>query len=180
MGQLLLFSLYNFGSFFSYVGRINVTNHFSLLFIDGYILAIQQIISHKEHLRYCFWSLEIFWTSLETLAPWSWQNKLLNTASKSFLLSNSQQKSSFFAVLMYALYGHPRHYKFKQKINRVAHISRLSFRFLWLCLNTLNTYPGWIHTNISSEMNLKFGEYWEMSNKRFVKTLSKIRKLSKN
>ena len=34
-------------------------------------------------------------------------------------------------------------------------------------------------TNISSEMNLKFGEYWKNRKKRFVKTLSKIRKLSK-
>ena len=71
MGQLLLFSLCNFSSFFSYVRGINVTSHFALLLIDEYILAIQQIITHKEHLRYCFWSLEIFWTSLETLAPWS-------------------------------------------------------------------------------------------------------------
>ena len=39
---------------FSYVGGIPVTNHFTLLFIDRYILAIQQIITHKEHLRYSF------------------------------------------------------------------------------------------------------------------------------
>ena len=54
MGQLLLFFLCNFSSFFSYVGGIPVTNHFSLLLIDRYILAIQQIITHKEHLRYSF------------------------------------------------------------------------------------------------------------------------------
>ena len=29
-------------------------------------------------------------------------------------------------------------------------------------------------------MNLKFGEFWEISKKRFAKTLSKIRKFSKN
>ena len=34
----------SFSSFFSYVGCILVTNHFSLLLIDGYILAIHQII----------------------------------------------------------------------------------------------------------------------------------------
>ena len=141
MGQLLLFSLYNFGSFFSYVGRINVTSHFSLLFIDGYILAIQQIISHKEHLRYCFWSLEIFWTSLETLAPWSWQNKLLKTASKSFLLSNSPQKSSFFAVLMYALYGHPRHYKFKQKNQQSGPYFQTIFPFSMTVLEYIEYIP---------------------------------------
>ena len=54
MGQLLLFFLCNFSSFFSYVGGILVTNHFSLLLIDRYILAIQQIITHEEHLRYSF------------------------------------------------------------------------------------------------------------------------------
>ena len=54
IGQLLLFFLCNFSSFFSYVRGIPVTNHFSLLLIDRYILAIQQIITHKEHLRYSF------------------------------------------------------------------------------------------------------------------------------
>ena len=34
MGQLLLFFLCNFSSFFSYVRGIPVTNHFSLLLID--------------------------------------------------------------------------------------------------------------------------------------------------
>ena len=33
----------------------------------------------------------------------------------SFSLSNSSQKLPFFAVLMYALYGHPRYFKFKWK-----------------------------------------------------------------
>ena len=45
MGQLLLFLPCN--SFFSCVGGILVINHFSLLLIDRYILAIQQIITHK-------------------------------------------------------------------------------------------------------------------------------------
>ena len=71
MGQLLLFFLCNFSSFLSYVRGIKVTNHFSLLLTDGYILTIQQIITHKEHLRYSFWSVAIFWTSFEALAAWS-------------------------------------------------------------------------------------------------------------
>ena len=33
---------------------ILVTNQFSLLLIDRYILGIQQIITHEEHLRYSF------------------------------------------------------------------------------------------------------------------------------
>ena len=69
MGQLLLFFLCNFSSIFSYVGGIPVTNYFSLLLIDRYILAVQQIITHKEHLQYSFWSVPIFWTSSEALAP---------------------------------------------------------------------------------------------------------------
>ena len=71
MDQLLLFLLCNFSSFFSYVGGIPVTNHLSLLWTDRYILAIQQIITHKEHLRYSFWSTAIFSTSSEALAPLS-------------------------------------------------------------------------------------------------------------
>ena len=63
MGQLLLFLLCNFCSFFSYVGGIFV--------IDRYILAIQQIITHKEHMRYSFWTKAIFWTASEDLEPWS-------------------------------------------------------------------------------------------------------------
>ena len=35
-------------------------------------------------------------------------------------------------------------------------------------LNALNIYPNRIH-NISSEMNLKFGEYWETSEKDLLK-----------
>ena len=70
MGQLLLFFLCNFSSFFSYVGGILVTNHFSLLLIDKYILAIQQIITYEEHLRYSSWFVAIFWTASEALAPW--------------------------------------------------------------------------------------------------------------
>ena len=46
--------LCNFSSFFSYVRGIPVTKHFSLLLIDRYFLAIHQITTHKEHLRYSF------------------------------------------------------------------------------------------------------------------------------
>ena len=68
-GQLLLFFLSNSSSFFSYVGIIHVTNHFTLLLIDRYILAIQQIIAHKEHLRYSFWCIDLLncLRSLETM-----------------------------------------------------------------------------------------------------------------
>ena len=73
MGQLLLFFLCNLSSYFKYVGGILVTNHFSLLLIDSYIFAIQQIITYEEHLQYTFWSVAIFWTASEALPPWSKQ-----------------------------------------------------------------------------------------------------------
>ena len=69
MGQLLLFFLCNFCSFFSYTRGALVTNLFSLLMIDRYILAIQQIITPKEHLWYTFWSVAILWTASKVLAP---------------------------------------------------------------------------------------------------------------
>ena len=67
MGQLLLFFLCNFYSLFSYVGGIPVTNLFSLLLIDRYTLAIQQIIRHEEHWWYSFWFVAIFWTASEVM-----------------------------------------------------------------------------------------------------------------
>ena len=39
---------------FSYAGGILATNHFSLLLMDRCIMAIQQIITHEENLRYSF------------------------------------------------------------------------------------------------------------------------------
>ena len=67
MGQLLLFFLHNVSIFFSYVGGIPATYHFSLFLIDKYILAIQQIITHKEHLRYSFLNLLNFLRTLCTM-----------------------------------------------------------------------------------------------------------------
>ena len=70
-GQLLLLFLCNVCTFFSSVGGVLVINLFPLLLIDGYILAIQQIITHKGHLWYSFWSVAIFRTASEALGPWS-------------------------------------------------------------------------------------------------------------
>ena len=72
MGQLLLFFLCNVCSFFSYVGGFLVTNIFSLLLSDRYILAIQQIITH---LLYFFLSVPILRTASEALAPRSTTEK---------------------------------------------------------------------------------------------------------
>ena len=115
---------------FSYTGSIAVTNHFSLLLTDRYILAIQQIITHEKHLRYSFWSVAIFGRVSEALAPWSQQQKLAKTTSESLSLSNSSQKSPFFAVLMYTLYGHPRYLKFKWKYQQYGPCFQTIFPFL--------------------------------------------------
>ena len=66
-GPVIAFLLCNFNSLFSFVGSMLVTSHFSLLLIDRHILAIQQIITHEEYLRYSFWSATIFWTASEAL-----------------------------------------------------------------------------------------------------------------
>ena len=58
MDQLLLFFLCNLSSF-SATSEVLLTNHFSLLLTDKYILAIQQIMTHKEHLRYSWRSSEL-------------------------------------------------------------------------------------------------------------------------
>ena len=53
MGELFLFFCETSAAF-SYVGGIPVTNHFSLLLINRYHVAIQHIITLKEHFRYFF------------------------------------------------------------------------------------------------------------------------------
>ena len=49
MGRLLPFFV-QFLQLFSYIGGVLVTNLFSLLLTDRYILAIQQIMTQEEHL----------------------------------------------------------------------------------------------------------------------------------
>ena len=49
----------------------NIWRKSDLCFEKWLFLAIQQTATHKEHLWYSFWSEAIFWSSSETLAPWS-------------------------------------------------------------------------------------------------------------
>ena len=133
MGQLLIFFLCNFSSFFSYIRGTLVTNHFSLLLIDRYILAIKQIITRQMHLRYCLWSLGIFWTASEALAPWSWQQKVAKTASKSFSLKIPHKSCHFLLFWCMLCMATPDILSSSQNINSMARVFRLSFRFLWLC-----------------------------------------------
>ena len=123
MGQLLLFFLCNFSSFFSYVGGILVTNHFSLLLIDRYILAIQQIITHEEHFRYSFWSVAIFWT-----------------ASKSFWLTSSTQKVNIFCCFDVCSMQPPQIFQVQAKILMLLLSSNFTMPIVSLILsNTLSS-----------------------------------------
>ena len=78
--------------FFSYVRGVFVTNRFLRLLIDRYILAIQQIITHEEHLRYSFLFVAIFWTASEALALWSRSQSENNLKVKKWL---KQSESHF-------------------------------------------------------------------------------------
>ena len=126
---IALFSL-QLQQLFSYLRGILVTNHFSMFLTDRYILAIQQIIRQEKHLRNSFWSAAIFGTASETLEPWSQQQKVAKTTSTSLSLSNSSQESTFFAVLIYGLYGHRRCFKFKQNNQQHGPIFQTIFPFL--------------------------------------------------
>ena len=140
---ITIFFLCKFGSFFSYFGGIPVTNYFSLLLIDRYILTI-----HKEHLRYSLWYVAIFWTSSDALAPWSWQQKLAKTASKSFLLSSGKSCHFFLLWCMHCT-ATPDISSSSENMNSTACVSRLSFRFLWLWNITILAIFNTILTRIS-------------------------------
>ena len=131
MGQLLLFFLCNFSSFFSYVRGIPVTNHFSLLLIDRYILAIQQIITHKEHFRYSF-------SSELPQKPWHHghnNRKWLKQLQSHFYWAVSMAKVTIFCCFDVVCSVQPHlpdiSSSFKQKYQQYGLSSRLSFRFLW-------------------------------------------------
>ena len=63
---------------------------------------------------------------------------MAKTASKSLSLRNSSQKSPFFDVLMYALYGHPRYFKFKRKCQQYGPCFQTIFRFLMTMFTIIN------------------------------------------
>ena len=124
-GRLLLLFLCNFYSFFWYSGGVPVTKFFYCYW--WFALAMPANFN-------CLWSVAIFSTASEALAPC--QQKVTKKASKSFSLRNSpmkQWKEPFFTVLIYSLYGHPRNFKFKRKYQQYGLcFQTLSFRFLWL------------------------------------------------
>ena len=119
---------------FSYVRGVLVTNRFSRLLIDRYILAIQQIITHKEHLWYSFWSVAIFWTSSEALAPYSSQQKLAQTVSSHFYWAVPSKSRHFWQFWCMLCTATPDISSSSENVTSAVHVSRLSFHFLWLWL----------------------------------------------
>ena len=87
---------------------------------------------------------------VKALASWSQQQKVAKTTSKSLSLSNSPQYSPFFTFLMYALYGHPRYFKFKQKyqqygpcfqtISKFLMTMVLPFKSIFLTINKIMSF----------------------------------------
>ena len=139
MGQLLPLFLCNFSSFFSYVRGIPVTNHFSLLLIDRYILAIQQITTHKRHLRHFF---DLQRSSELPQKPWHLghnNRKWLKQPESNFywaVPSKSRHFPMFWCMLCTAT---PDISSSGENINSTARVSRLYFRFLWLCLKQFHS-----------------------------------------
>ena len=134
MGKLLLFFLCNFSSFFSYVGGILVTNHFSFrVLIDRYILAIQQIITHKEHLRYSF---DLWRYSGLLQKPWhhGHNRKWLKQPRSHFLWAIPHQSLHFSLFWCMLCTTTPNISSSSENIKITTRVSRLSFRFLLLCL----------------------------------------------
>ena len=101
-------------------------------------------------------------------------------ASKSFSQSNSSQKLPFFAVLMHALYGYPRYFKFKQKYQQYGPCFQSVFPFLMTIFPRIFLLENWLSTffknNIYSEKN-PANKY--MLNKRHRARLELFSKLAR-
>ena len=105
---------------------------------------------------------------------------MTKTASMSFSLSNSSQKSSFFAVLMYPLYGHPGYFKFKGKHPQYYPCFQTILMFLMTMLASTSAfeYRDFVKSvNLNEVATYRLGAYSFL-----VKCLSKLsqRKFPKN
>ena len=107
MGQFLLFFLCNFSSFFSYVGGILVTNHFLCYWLIGICCLFSKLWLTKG---ICDTTFDLQPSSELPQKPWHHGHN-----NRKFLLRNSSQKSPFFPVLKYALFGYSRYFTFKRK-----------------------------------------------------------------
>ena len=78
---------------------------------------------------------------------------MAKTASMSFSLSSSSQKLTFFAVLMYALYGHPGYFKFKRKYQQYGPYFQTISPFLMIMM-TPNGNNYYNITNVPTTLYL--------------------------
>ena len=85
------------------------------------------------------------------------------TASKSFSISNSFQKSPFFAVLMYSIYGHPRYFKFKRKYQQYDPCFHTIFPFLMTMPRVSIILDDFLFYFISSNYKLLHLYLWKIS-----------------
>ena len=115
--------------------QLFLTNLFSVLLFDRYILAIQQIITHGEHLRYYFWSIAISWTASEALVPWQNNRKWLKQPQSHFHQAIFHKGHHFLLFWCMFCTANPDIWSSSENINSTARVSRLSFRFLWLWIN---------------------------------------------
>ena len=93
------------------------------------------------------------------------------TLLKSFSLINFSQKSQFCAVLMYSLYGHSRYFKFKQKYQQSARVSRQGFTFLLMRIKSkLNEIVLEIKTKVFflNSLFFKFKVTWNIMPSTFL------------
>ena len=67
------------------------------------------------------------------------------TASKVFVLRSSLQKLPFFTVLMNALHGHPRYFKFKQKYQQYGPCLETIVSFLMNMIYIVNKFKFIYH-----------------------------------
>ena len=107
MGQFLLCFLCNFSSFFSYDGGILVTNHFLCYWLIGICYLFSKLWLTKG---ICDTIFDLQPSSELLQKPWHHGHN-----NRKFLLRNSSQKSPFFPVLKYALFGYSRYFTFKRK-----------------------------------------------------------------
>ena len=106
-------------------------------------MAIQQTIEHEEHLWWSFWSVAVFETASEALAPYHNNRNWLKQLQSHFHRA-IPHKIYYFLLFWWLLStATPGTWSSSRNINNTPCVSRLSFRFLWLWVNkgSLTTTP---------------------------------------
>ena len=133
MGQLLLFFLCNFCSFFSYVGGVLVTNLFHC-----YWLVVYFGYSTNYNTRGAFVILFLICSNLlnffRSVGPMVVTTKQWLNLPQNHFHQAIPHQSYHFSPFWWILYrATPDISNSRENINNKALVSRLSFCFLWLC-----------------------------------------------